>query len=37
MEAILETGFDGYVAQEFIPKGLDPLASLKAAVHICDV
>ncbi len=37
MEAILETGFDGYVAQEFIPKGPDPLASLKAAVHICDV
>ena len=37
MEAILETGFDGYVAQEFIPKGPDPLASLKAAVHTCDV
>ncbi len=37
MEAILETGFDGYVAQEFIPAGPDPLASLKAAVQICDV
>ncbi len=37
MEAILETGFDGYVAQEFIPASPDPLASLKAAVHICDV
>lgn len=37
MEAILETGYDGYVAQEFIPKGPDPLASLKEAVHICDV
>ena len=37
MEAILETGFDGYVAQEFIPAGPDPLASLEAAVHICDV
>jgi len=37
MEAILETGFDGFVAQEFIPAGPDPLASLEAAVHICDV
>ena len=37
MEAILETGFDGYVAQEFIPKDSDALASLKEAVHICDV
>lgn len=37
MEAILETGYDGYVAQEFIPAGPDPLASLKQGVHICDV
>lgn len=37
MEAILETGFDGYVAQEFIPAGPDPLASLKAAIELCDV
>lgn len=37
MEAILETGFEGYVAQEFIPAGPNPLASLEAAVHICDV
>ncbi|MBN12531.1 MAG: hydroxypyruvate isomerase [Opitutaceae bacterium] len=37
MEAILETGFDGYVAQEFIPAGPNPLASLEAAVQICDV
>ena len=37
MEAILETGFDGYVAQEFIPAGPNPMASLEAAVHICDV
>ena len=37
MEAIMETGFDGYVAQEFIPAGPNPLASLEAAVHICDV
>jgi len=37
MEAILETGFDGYVAQEFIPAGPNPLESLEAAVQICDV
>lgn len=37
MKAILETGYRGYVAQEFIPKGDDKLASLKAGVTICDV
>ncbi|MDV3309850.1 MAG: TIM barrel protein [Cyclobacteriaceae bacterium] len=37
MRAILKTGFKGFVAQEFIPKGGDPLASLKAGVKICDV
>lgn len=36
MQAILDTGFKGYVAQEFVPKR-DPLASLKQAVGICDV
>jgi len=37
MQAIQETGFEGFVAQEFIPKGEDPLASLKEGVLICDV
>lgn len=37
MKAIVETGFKGYVAQEFLPKQADKLASLKAAVKICDV
>ncbi|HEY8513703.1 MAG TPA: TIM barrel protein [Cyclobacteriaceae bacterium] len=37
MRAIVKTGFKGFVAQEFIPKGGDPLASLKAGVKICDV
>ena len=37
MRAILETGFDGYVAQEFVPKGDDALTSLKEGVEICDV
>ncbi|GAB4034663.1 hydroxypyruvate isomerase family protein [Spirosoma jeollabukense] len=36
MKAILETGYKGFVAQEFIPKR-DPLTSLKEAVLICDV
>lgn len=37
MRAIKESGFSGYVAQEFIPEAADKLASLKQAVHICDV
>ncbi|HEX8039715.1 MAG TPA: TIM barrel protein [Chryseosolibacter sp.] len=37
MKAILETGFKGYVAQEFIPKREDKIASLKQGVEICDV
>ncbi|GAB3020246.1 hydroxypyruvate isomerase family protein [Spirosoma pulveris] len=36
MKAIVDTGFKGYVAQEFIPVR-DPLKSLKEAVLICDV
>jgi hydroxypyruvate isomerase len=36
MRAILETGYKGYVGQEFIPSR-DPLASLKQAVALCDV
>ena len=37
MEAILDTGFKGYVAQEFVPKNGDHLASLRKAVEICDL
>jgi hydroxypyruvate isomerase len=37
MQAIVETGFKGFVAQEFVPKRPDPLASLKQCVQICDV
>ncbi|GAB4022437.1 hydroxypyruvate isomerase family protein [Spirosoma koreense] len=36
MKAIVDTGYKGFVAQEFIPKR-DPLKSLKEAVLICDV
>jgi hydroxypyruvate isomerase len=37
MKAIVETGFKGFCAQEFIPKRKDVLASLKQGVEICDV
>jgi hydroxypyruvate isomerase len=37
MEAILKTGYKGFVAQEFVPKRSDVLASLKQGVEICDV
>jgi hydroxypyruvate isomerase len=37
MHAILRTGYKGYVAQEFIPKKEDKIASLKTAVELCDV
>lgn len=36
MRAILETGYTGYVAHEFVPKR-DPITSLAQAVEICDV
>jgi len=36
MQAIVETGFKGYVAHEFVPKR-DPITSLTQAVQICDV
>jgi hydroxypyruvate isomerase len=37
MQAIVETGYKGYVAHEFVPKSKDPIASLVYAVRICDV
>lgn len=40
MKAIAETGYKGYVAQEFIPTGKDEKEkekALKKAVKICDV
>ena len=37
MQAIVDTGYKGYVAQEFIPKQKDKLASLEKCVKICDV
>jgi hydroxypyruvate isomerase len=37
MRAIVATGYKGFVAQEFLPKGPDPLESLRRCVQICDV
>ena len=37
MRAIAETGFQGHVAQEFIPAKPDAIASLRQAVGICDI
>lgn len=39
MEAIVEAGFKGYVAQEFIPKDRteEGLKSLEDAVRRCDI
>lgn len=36
MRAIVETGYTGYVAHEFVPAR-DPLTSLAEAIEICDV
>ncbi|MCF0055466.1 hydroxypyruvate isomerase family protein [Dyadobacter sp. CY356] len=37
MKAIVDTGFKGFVAQEFIPSRKDDIASLKQGVTICDI
>ena len=37
MKAIVETGYKGFVAQEFIPKNVDKLASLDKCVKICNI
>lgn len=37
MRAILETGYQGYVAQEFIPTWPDRIAALRHAARVCDV
>ncbi len=37
MRAIADTGFSGYVGQEFIPKNPDALKSLREAVALCNI
>ncbi len=37
MKAIVNTGFKGHVAQEFIPSWADKIAALEQGIRICDV
>jgi hydroxypyruvate isomerase len=37
LRAIVDTGYTGYVAQEFIPTWQDPIAALRHAAGVCDV
>lgn len=37
MQAIVDTGYDGFVGQEFIPTWDDKLKALEHGVNICDV
>lgn len=37
IRAIMDTGYDGFIAQEFIPTSDDPIASLQQAYEVCDV
>ncbi|NCG28201.1 MAG: TIM barrel protein [Verrucomicrobiales bacterium] len=37
LKAILETGYEGYLAQEFIPTWKDPIQSLRHAAEVCDI
>ena len=37
MKEILKTDFEGFVAQEFIPRWNDKIAALRHAAEICDV
>jgi hydroxypyruvate isomerase len=37
VKAILETGYQGYLAQEFIPTWPDRVKALRHAVRVCDV
>ncbi|MEO0416381.1 MAG: TIM barrel protein, partial [Verrucomicrobiota bacterium] len=37
LKEIVKTGYDGFVAQEFIPNWDDPLAALRHAAQQCDI
>ncbi|MCU0961424.1 MAG: TIM barrel protein [Pirellulaceae bacterium] len=37
MRAIVATGYQGFVGQEFVPADPDPLVSLERCIRICDV
>jgi hydroxypyruvate isomerase len=37
VRAIAETGYEGFIGQEFVPTADDPLQSLREAIEICTV
>ena len=37
MQTLLDIGYDGYVAQEFIPTWEDKIGALRHGVQVCDV
>jgi hydroxypyruvate isomerase len=37
VRAIYDTGYKGYIGQEFVPARKDKMASLEQAVKICDI
>lgn len=37
VRAIVETGYEGFIGQEFVPAADDPLESLREAIEICTV
>jgi hydroxypyruvate isomerase len=37
MRAILDTGYTGFVTQEFLPTWDDPVAGLRHAAQVCDI
>jgi hydroxypyruvate isomerase len=37
VQAIVDTGYKGFLGQEFLPKRADKLASLAEGIRICDV
>ena len=37
IKAIYDTGYKGFIGQEFIPARADKMASLEQAVKICDI
>lgn len=37
MKALVDTGYKGFVGQEFVPRQEDKIASLEKCIRICDV
>ena len=37
LREVLKTGYDGFVAQEFIPTWDDPVLALRHAAEVCDI